>query len=166
MGGWVEGAWEGKGAEVLALRCGASAASMTPSLGQSLAHSALLPAQLPVSPFPPPPPPPTPRPRSLVVGLDYPDPYLSPYQEFQAFKRHPWVAKLLEGGSCLQYGARALNEGGLQVRLAWPYQGSARGARRIGAGQDAARRCTWREGVEDGCWIGTVGCALVIHRRT
>lgn len=49
-----------------------------------------------------------------VVALDYKDPYLSPYQEFQRWKQHPKIRALLEGGSVLQYGARTLNEGGLQ----------------------------------------------------
>jgi electron-transferring-flavoprotein dehydrogenase len=46
-----------------------------------------------------------------VVGLDYANPYLSPFQEFQRWKAHPAVAAHLQGGTCLQYGARALNEG-------------------------------------------------------
>lgn len=50
----------------------------------------------------------------LVVGLDYENPYLSPFQEFQRMKHHPFFAKVLEGGDCLAYGARALNEGGYQ----------------------------------------------------
>ncbi|WFD00709.1 electron-transferring-flavoprotein dehydrogenase [Malassezia yamatoensis] len=50
----------------------------------------------------------------LVVGLDYENPYLSPYQEFQRMKHHPYFANVLEGGECLAYGARALNEGGYQ----------------------------------------------------
>ncbi|KAF8072354.1 hypothetical protein HT031_000013 [Scenedesmus sp. PABB004] len=50
----------------------------------------------------------------LVVGLDYSDPGLNPYEEFQQFKRHPLIAATLEGGRCLQYGARTLNEGGVQ----------------------------------------------------
>jgi electron-transferring-flavoprotein dehydrogenase len=73
----------------------------------------------------------------LVVGLDYENPYLSPYKEFQVgdgslrstsmaelpltlfsnsqrMKHHPFFANLLEGGECVAYGARALNEGGLQ----------------------------------------------------
>lgn len=50
----------------------------------------------------------------LVLGLDYPNPWLSPYQEFQNLKRHPFYASVLKGGKCLSYGARALNEGGLQ----------------------------------------------------
>ena len=50
----------------------------------------------------------------LVVGLDYENPYLSPFQEFQRMKHHPFFAKVLEGGQCLAYGARALNEGGYQ----------------------------------------------------
>ncbi|KAH9459116.1 hypothetical protein MJO29_010209 [Puccinia striiformis f. sp. tritici] len=39
----------------------------------------------------------------LVVGLDYPNPYLSPYQEFQRLKHHPPFSKVLEGGECLGY---------------------------------------------------------------
>ncbi|KAI8369406.1 uncharacterized protein BYT42DRAFT_595448 [Radiomyces spectabilis] len=49
-----------------------------------------------------------------VVGLDYTNPYLSPYKEMQRFKHHPMVKELLEGGKCISYGARALNEGGYQ----------------------------------------------------
>jgi electron-transferring-flavoprotein dehydrogenase len=49
-----------------------------------------------------------------VVGLDYENPYLDPYQEFQRFKTHPAIKALLEGGRRIAYGARALNEGGLQ----------------------------------------------------
>ena len=48
----------------------------------------------------------------LVVGLDYANPYLNPYQEFQRFKTHPDIRKHLTGGQCIQYGARVLNEGG------------------------------------------------------
>mmetsp|Transcript_6421 Transcript_6421/g.12821 ORF Transcript_6421/g.12821 Transcript_6421/m.12821 type:complete len:588 (+) Transcript_6421:32-1795(+) len=50
----------------------------------------------------------------MVVGLDYPNPYLSPYQEFQKLKTHRMIQELLDGGEVLQYGARTLNEGGLQ----------------------------------------------------
>jgi len=58
----------------------------------------------------------------LVVGLDYSNPYISPYQEFQRFKQHPRVRALLEGGTCVSYGARCLNEGGLQAipKLTFP----------------------------------------------
>ena len=51
----------------------------------------------------------------FVVGLDYENPYLSPFEEFQRFKTHPAIKPLLEGGERLSYGARALNEGGLQA---------------------------------------------------
>lgn len=47
----------------------------------------------------------------FVVGLDYWNTYLSPYQEFQRFKSHPYVRRVLSGGKCLEYGARSLNEG-------------------------------------------------------
>ncbi|KAJ3293272.1 hypothetical protein HK104_004614 [Borealophlyctis nickersoniae] len=49
-----------------------------------------------------------------VVGLDYQNPTLSPYKEFQRFKQHPHIRKYLEGGKIMSYGARALNEGGYQ----------------------------------------------------
>ena len=50
----------------------------------------------------------------FVIGLDYKNPYLSPYLEFQRFKHHPEIKKILEGGRRINYGARALNEGGIQ----------------------------------------------------
>jgi len=50
----------------------------------------------------------------FVVGLDYQNPYLSPYEEFQRFKTHPAIRGTFEGGRRICYGARALNEGGLQ----------------------------------------------------
>ena len=48
----------------------------------------------------------------LVVGLNYKNPYLNPYEEFQQFKTHPQVRKFIEGGQCISYGARALAAGG------------------------------------------------------
>ncbi|CUM68311.1 uncharacterized protein PRCAT00006033001 [Priceomyces carsonii] len=50
----------------------------------------------------------------LVIGLDYANPYISPYQEFQKMKLHPFYSNVLEGGKCISYAARALNEGGFQ----------------------------------------------------
>lgn len=50
----------------------------------------------------------------FVVGLDYENPYLSPYQEMQRFKTHPAIREILAGGRRVSYGARALVEGGLQ----------------------------------------------------
>ena len=50
----------------------------------------------------------------FVVGLDYTNPHLSPYEEFQRFKTHPEIRKYFEGGRRVAYGARAINEGGLQ----------------------------------------------------
>ncbi|KAJ3417178.1 hypothetical protein HDV05_006384 [Chytridiales sp. JEL 0842] len=49
-----------------------------------------------------------------VVALDYQNPTLSPYKEFQRYKHHPFIKHYLEGGKIISYGARALNEGGLQ----------------------------------------------------
>ena len=50
----------------------------------------------------------------FVVHLNYANPYLFPYMEFQRFKHHPMVAELLEGGKRVAYGARAISEGGYQ----------------------------------------------------
>ena len=49
-----------------------------------------------------------------VIGLDYQNPHLSPFEEFQRFKTHPKVRDVFEGGRRVSYGARALNEGGFQ----------------------------------------------------
>ena len=58
----------------------------------------------------------------LVVGLDFQNPWLSPYGEFQKMKHHPLYRSVLEGGKCISYGARALNEGGFQSipKVAFP----------------------------------------------
>lgn len=50
----------------------------------------------------------------FVVGLDYTNPYLSPFREFQRFKHHPSVKNYFENGQRISYGARALAEGGFQ----------------------------------------------------
>lgn len=50
----------------------------------------------------------------FVVHLNYENPYLYPYAEFQRFKHHPAIAELLEGGKRVAYGARAISEGGWQ----------------------------------------------------
>ena len=50
----------------------------------------------------------------FVVGLDYRNPHLDPFLEFQRFKTHPRIRPVLEGGQRVAYGARALNEGGFQ----------------------------------------------------
>ncbi|GAV64316.1 ETF_QO domain-containing protein/NAD_binding_8 domain-containing protein, partial [Cephalotus follicularis] len=50
----------------------------------------------------------------LVVALNYHNPFLNPYEEFQKLKHHPAIKPFLEGGTVLQYGARTLNEGGFQ----------------------------------------------------
>ena len=57
-----------------------------------------------------------------VVGLNYTNPYLSPFEEFQRYKTHPEIRKFLEGGKRLAYGARAIAAGGLQSqpRLVFP----------------------------------------------
>ncbi|MBK19875.1 MAG: electron transfer flavoprotein-ubiquinone oxidoreductase [Rhodospirillaceae bacterium] len=50
----------------------------------------------------------------FVTGLDYQNPHLSPFDEFQRFKTHPAIRPTFEGGRRVAYGARALNEGGFQ----------------------------------------------------
>ena len=50
----------------------------------------------------------------FVVHLNYKNPHLYPYMEFQRFKHHPMVAELLKGGKRVAYGARAISEGGMQ----------------------------------------------------
>jgi len=50
----------------------------------------------------------------FVVHLNYDDPYLSPFEEFQRFKTHPAISPVFEGGKRLAYGARAITEGGYQ----------------------------------------------------
>jgi electron-transferring-flavoprotein dehydrogenase len=58
----------------------------------------------------------------FVIHLNYENPYLSPYDEFQRFKTHPAIRDTFAGGKRLGYGARAINEGGLQSvpNLAFP----------------------------------------------
>jgi electron-transferring-flavoprotein dehydrogenase len=58
----------------------------------------------------------------FVIGLDYENPHLSPFDEFQRFKLHPKIKPTFEGGRRIAYGARALNEGGYQClpKLTFP----------------------------------------------
>jgi electron-transferring-flavoprotein dehydrogenase len=58
----------------------------------------------------------------FVVHLNYQNPYLDPYLEFQRFKHHPMIEPVLTGGRRIAYGARAITEGGLQSvpKLAFP----------------------------------------------
>ena len=58
----------------------------------------------------------------FVIGLDYRNPFLNPFEEFQRFKTHPAIRPFFEGGRRISYGARALNEGGFQSipRLDFP----------------------------------------------
>ena len=50
----------------------------------------------------------------FVVGLDYTNPHLSPFEEFQRYKTHPKIRPTFEGGRRIAYGARAISEGGIQ----------------------------------------------------
>ncbi len=59
----------------------------------------------------------------FVVHLNYKNPHLFPYMEFQRFKHHPMIAELLEGGKRIAYGARAISEGGWQSRPKMSFPG-------------------------------------------
>ncbi|MEL7089702.1 MAG: electron transfer flavoprotein-ubiquinone oxidoreductase, partial [Planctomycetota bacterium] len=61
----------------------------------------------------------------FVVHLNYRNPHLFPYMEFQRFKHHPMVAELLEGGKRVAYGARAISEGGWQAMPKLTFPGGA-----------------------------------------
>ncbi len=61
----------------------------------------------------------------LIIGLDYKNPHLDLYQEFQNFKRHPTISKILTDGRCTAYGARALTEGGVQAIPTLDFPGGA-----------------------------------------
>ena len=58
----------------------------------------------------------------FVTALDYANPWISPFEEFQRWKQHPAIHQVLEGGRRVSYGARAINEGGWQSvpKLAFP----------------------------------------------
>jgi electron-transferring-flavoprotein dehydrogenase len=60
-----------------------------------------------------------------VVGLNYTNPYLSPFEEFQRYKAHPEIRKFLEDGKRLAYGARAIAAGGLQSQPKLVFPGGA-----------------------------------------
>ena len=61
----------------------------------------------------------------FVIGLDYKNPWLSPFDEMQRFKAHPAMRKHFEGGRRVSYGARALSEGGLQSMPKLTFPGGA-----------------------------------------
>jgi electron-transferring-flavoprotein dehydrogenase len=60
-----------------------------------------------------------------VVGLNYSNPHLAPFEEFQRYKTHPEIRKFLEGGKRLAYGARAITAGGLQSQPKLVFPGGA-----------------------------------------
>ena len=59
----------------------------------------------------------------LITNLSYTNPHLSPYDEFQRYKHHPEIAKYLQGGTRITYGARALLKGGLQSQPKMSFPG-------------------------------------------
>nr|WP_207384497.1 electron transfer flavoprotein-ubiquinone oxidoreductase [Legionella impletisoli] len=61
----------------------------------------------------------------FVVGLDYQNPWLNPFSEMQRFKTHPFIRSLLEDGERIEYGARALSEGGWQSLPKLTFPGGA-----------------------------------------
>ena len=60
-----------------------------------------------------------------VVGLNYSNPWLSPFEEFQRFKTHPAIRKYLEGGKRIGYGARAITAGGINCLPRFTFPGGA-----------------------------------------
>jgi electron-transferring-flavoprotein dehydrogenase len=58
----------------------------------------------------------------IIIALNYTNPHLNPFEEFQRWKQHPAIRRVLEGGQRVSYGARAVNKGGLQSlpKLAFP----------------------------------------------
>ena len=69
----------------------------------------------------------------FVVGLDYTNPHLSPFEEFQRYKTHPKIRPTFEGGRRIAYGARAISEGGIQSipKITFPGRAAGRGYRRV-----------------------------------
>jgi electron-transferring-flavoprotein dehydrogenase len=61
----------------------------------------------------------------FVIGLDYRNPFLNPFEEFQRFKTHPRIRPFFAGGRRISYGARALNEGGFQSIARVDFPGGA-----------------------------------------
>jgi electron-transferring-flavoprotein dehydrogenase len=61
----------------------------------------------------------------FVTALDYANPWISPYEEFQRWKQHPAIRRVLEGGRRVSYGARAINEGGWQSIPELAFRGGA-----------------------------------------
>ena len=59
----------------------------------------------------------------LVIALNYSNPHLNPFEEFQRWKQHPRIRRVLEGGSRIFYGAKAINKGGLQSLPALSFPG-------------------------------------------
>lgn len=59
----------------------------------------------------------------FVVGLNYRNPYLSPYEEFQRYKTHPAIRSMLEGGKRLAYGARSITAGGINALPKFTFAG-------------------------------------------
>ena len=97
----------------------------------------------------------------FVVHLNYQNPTLSPFDEFQRFKTHPLIRDLFEGGKRIGYGARAITEGGWQSvpKLVFPggaLIGCAAGFVNLAAHQGLAqRRCSpacWRPSMRTRRW--------------
>ena len=61
----------------------------------------------------------------MVIGLDYANPHINPYKEFQRWKTHPDIRSHFEGGTCISYGARVLNEGGYHSLPKLTFKGGA-----------------------------------------
>ena len=95
----------------------------------------------------------------FVVGLDYQNPWLSPFEEMQRWKAHPAVRSHIDGGKRLSYGARAINNGGPQAlpKIVVPRRGASRlrrGLHERRAGQGQPRGDQKRHAVRGGAGRG------------
>ena len=88
----------------------------------------------------------------FVVHLNYDDPYLSPFDEFQRFKTHPAIRTLFEGGKRLAYGARAITEGGYQSVPRLTFRRRRAGRLRRGIRQCAAHQGRAQRDAAPACW--------------
>ncbi len=100
----------------------------------------------------------------FITALDYSNPYLSPFGEFQRWKTHPRVASALAGGEPVQYGARALVEGGLQSLPALAFPGGALLGDAAGTLNVPKIKGT-HTAMKSGMLAGEAAAAAVLHAR-
>ena len=100
----------------------------------------------------------------FITALDYNNPYLSPFGEFQRWKTHPRIAAVLRGGEPVQYGARTLVEGGLQSMPALAFPGGALLGDAAGTLNVPKIKGT-HTAMKSGMLAGEAAVAAVLHAR-